>query len=323
MERYRDRLARSLAMAVNLIDPDIIVLGGGMSNVKALYPGLQEMLAGWCFSGSASRPRSCRPLMAIPAACAGRPGLWPEEKTAWTILYTHPACLDHNPGQGHPERPERLKAVLAALDAAEFAALERRAGAAGHAGADRPRAYERRMSMRYWPRRPRHGLAWIDAADTAMSPGSAVAALRAAGAVVAAVDAVMGGAAKTAFCAVRPPGHHAEPDRAMGFCLFNSVAVGAAAAQADHKLARVAIVDFDVHHGNGTEAMADIRPGWLYASTHQSPLYPGTGASTHRGPHGNTSSTHRCGRVPAARNFAPSSPIASCRRWTVSSRSSS
>jgi acetoin utilization deacetylase AcuC-like enzyme len=120
-----------------------------------------------------------------------------------------------------------------------------------------------------------------------MSPGSDQAALRAAGAIVAAVDAVMAGEARTAFCAVRPPGHHAEPDRAMGFCLFNSIAVGAAQANAKWALDRVAIVDFDVHHGNGTETMTALRSNWLYASTHQYPFYPGTGAASDRGEYGN------------------------------------
>jgi acetoin utilization deacetylase AcuC-like enzyme len=113
--------------------------------------------------------------------------------------------------------------------------------------------------------------------DTLVSPGSREAALRAAGAVVAAVDAVVGGAASNAFCAVRPPGHHAEPDRAMGFCLFNNVVIGARHARQVHGLSRVAIIDFDVHHGNGTETQAFADKHLFYASTHQSPLYPGTG----------------------------------------------
>ena len=202
-----------------------------------------------------------------------------------TILYTHPDCLGHNPGEGHPERPARLTAILEALNDADFAALDRRE-APPAALADIERVHPGGFAEALLAAVPVRGLAAIDG-DTVMSPGSGKAALCAAGAVVAAVDAVCGGAAKTAFCAVRPPGHHAEPERAMGFCLFNSVAIGAAAAQAVHGLERVAIVDFDVHHGNGTEAMAATRPGWLYASTHQWPLYPGTGADRDRGPHGN------------------------------------
>ena len=119
--------------------------------------------------------------------------------------------------------------------------------------------------------------------DTAMSPGSGEAALRAAGAVIAAVDAVIAGEAENAFCAVRPPGHHAEPMRAMGFCLFNSVAVGAEHARRAHGLGRVAVVDFDVHHGNGTQAFFANDPNLLYASTHQFAFYPGTGAREETG----------------------------------------
>jgi acetoin utilization deacetylase AcuC-like enzyme len=120
-------------------------------------------------------------------------------------------------------------------------------------------------------------------ADTVLSPASGGAALRAAGAVVAAVDAVVKREADNAFCAVRPPGHHAEPERAMGFCLFNNVAVGALRARAVHKLHRIAVVDFDVHHGNGTQAAFEADDGLFYASTHQSPLYPGTGSASEIG----------------------------------------
>jgi acetoin utilization deacetylase AcuC-like enzyme len=129
---------------------------------------------------------------------------------------------------------------------------------------------------------PKRDFAAVDA-DTILSPGSGEAALRAASAVVTAVDAVMEGAARNAFCAVRPPGHHAEPQHPMGFCLFNNVAVGAERARKQHKLERVAIVDFDVHHGNGTQAMFEDDANVFFASTHQSPLYPGTGAASERG----------------------------------------
>jgi acetoin utilization deacetylase AcuC-like enzyme len=189
-----------------------------------------------------------------------------------TILLTHPDCLRHNPGAGHPERPERLKSVLAALDHPDFAGLDRR---------EAPEATPEQVARV-------HGRDFVNALlAAAPSSGLVRAALRAAGAVVGAVDAVMGGQAKTAFCAVRPPGHHAEPDNAMGFCLFNSVAVGAAHAAEIWGAERIAIVDFDVHHGNGTETMTMTRPGWLYASTHQFPFYPGTGAARERGPHRN------------------------------------
>jgi acetoin utilization deacetylase AcuC-like enzyme len=129
---------------------------------------------------------------------------------------------------------------------------------------------------------PQTGHVAIDA-DTVMSPASGRAALRAAGAVAAAVDAVVAGEADNAFCAVRPPGHHAEPGRAMGFCLFNNIAVGALRAREVHGLARVAAIDFDVHHGNGTQARFADDPTLFYASTHQSPLYPGTGAASETG----------------------------------------
>jgi acetoin utilization deacetylase AcuC-like enzyme len=129
---------------------------------------------------------------------------------------------------------------------------------------------------------PQQGHAAIDA-DTVLSPGSGEAALRAAGACIAAVDAVMKGEAQNAFCAVRPPGHHAEPHHAMGFCLFNNVAIAAAHARRTHKIERVAVIDFDVHHGNGTQAAFEQDGTMLYASTHQMPLYPGTGAASERG----------------------------------------
>jgi acetoin utilization deacetylase AcuC-like enzyme len=119
--------------------------------------------------------------------------------------------------------------------------------------------------------------------DTVISPGSGEAALRAAGAVTAAVGAVLKGEFKNAFCAVRPPGHHAEREVAMGFCIFNNIAIGAAEARAVHSLARVAVMDFDVHHGNGTQHMFDHDPNLFFASTHQMPLYPGTGARGERG----------------------------------------
>ena len=130
--------------------------------------------------------------------------------------------------------------------------------------------------------------------------------MRAAGAVAAAVDAVVAGEADNAFCAVRPPGHHAEPGRAMGFCLFNNAAIGALRAREVHGLARVAVIDFDVHHGNGTQACFWDDPGLFYASTHQSPLYPGTGGRGETGAAA-TSSTCRCGRCPARASSAPAS----------------
>ena len=202
-----------------------------------------------------------------------------------TILFTHADCLDHNPGDGHPERPARLQSILAVLDHPDFATLDRRTAPLA-AREDIALVHPAEFVDMILAAAPKQGHVMIDS-DTLLSPGSDRAALRAAGAVISAVEAVCTGEAKSAFCAVRPPGHHAEPDRAMGFCLFNSIAVGAAVAEARHGLSRIAIVDFDVHHGNGTEAITETRSGWLYASSHQWPLYPGTGAASHRGPHGN------------------------------------
>jgi acetoin utilization deacetylase AcuC-like enzyme len=192
-----------------------------------------------------------------------------------TALITHPACLRHEPPPGHPERPARLESVLTALQAEEFRPLLRRE--APQASLDAiARVHDRDYVDEVLSAIPESGVVYFDA-DTSASPGSREAILRAAGALVEAVDVVMEGEAGNAFCAVRPPGHHALPGRAMGFCLFNNVAVGAAHARAVHGLDRVAVVDFDVHHGNGTEAMFFSDPALFYASTHQWPLYPGTG----------------------------------------------
>jgi acetoin utilization deacetylase AcuC-like enzyme len=198
-----------------------------------------------------------------------------------TLLYTHPACLDHDPGRHHPESPARLRAVLEALDSPEFARLERREAPEASLD-DIERVHPRGFIERLLAAVPSAGHVGIDA-DTILSPQSGRAALRAAGAVVAAVDAVVAGEADNAFCAVRPPGHHAEPGRAMGFCLFNNVAIGALRARETHGLARVAVIDFDVHHGNGTQARFAADPSLFYASTHQFPLYPGTGAARETG----------------------------------------
>jgi acetoin utilization deacetylase AcuC-like enzyme len=198
-----------------------------------------------------------------------------------TFLYTHPACLDHDPGRHHPESPSRLRAVLAALDDPEFAGLERRQAPEASRD-DLLRVHSRRHVEGVLAAVPQTGHVGIDA-DTVLSPASGEAALRAAGAVVAAVDAVVTKEADNAFCAVRPPGHHAEPQRAMGFCLFNNAAIGALRAREVHGLARVAVVDFDVHHGNGTQAAFEADGSLFYASTHQYPLYPGTGAVSETG----------------------------------------
>ena len=196
-------------------------------------------------------------------------------------LFADPVFLGHDPGPGHPERADRLRAVARALDAPEFAGLDRRAAPAA-TRAELERVHTPAHVDRVLAAVPREGYARIDG-DTVVSPGSRAAALAAAGAVRAAVDAVAGVAARRAFCAVRPPGHHAEPDRAMGFCLFDNAAIGAAHALAAHGVERVAIVDFDVHHGNGTQAAFANDPRALFASSHQSPLYPGTGAASETG----------------------------------------
>ncbi len=181
----------------------------------------------------------------------------------------------------HPEHPGRLKAVLAALDVPEFAALDRREAPLAQR-AQIARVHSRLYVDRVLQAVPESGYVALDP-DTIISPGSGEAALRAAGALVAAVDAVVAGEVRNAFCAVRPPGHHAEAVRPMGFCMFNNIAVGAEQARKVHGLARVAVVDFDVHHGNGTQHMFDKDADLFYASTHQWPHYPGTGASEETG----------------------------------------
>ena len=195
------------------------------------------------------------------------------------VIYTHPACLAHDTGPGHAERPERLAAVTDALHEAFPDALDwRQAPAATRA--QLLRAHTPALLGQVLDSAPA-GREMLDP-DTVLSPASAEAALRAAGAAVAAVDAVLAGEVRRVFCAVRPPGHHATSDTAMGFCLFNSVAVAALHAL-DLGVQRVAIVDFDVHHGNGTQAIFDADPRVLYLSSHQMPLYPDTGHADERG----------------------------------------
>ncbi|SFR89774.1 Acetoin utilization deacetylase AcuC [Dyella sp. OK004] len=196
-------------------------------------------------------------------------------------LYTHPSCLEHDPGPGHAESPARLRAVLQALDQDRFAAIDR-VEAPRVTREQLLRVHDAAYVDRILGTVPTSGTVRLDE-DTLMSPASAEAALRAAGAAVAAVDAVMGPRGGHAFCAVRPPGHHATPDQAMGFCLFNNIAVAAAHALAEHGLKRVAIADFDVHHGNGTQDIFEREPRVLFISSHQSPLYPETGREDERG----------------------------------------
>jgi acetoin utilization deacetylase AcuC-like enzyme len=198
-----------------------------------------------------------------------------------TLLLHHAAFLEHLTPVGHPERADRLRALHAALDNPEFATLTRiEAPLAAPEAAllCHPERYVEAIRKAV----PSEGLARIDM-DTTVSPGSWEAALRAIGAALHAVDSVATGEATNAFCAVRPPGHHAEPAKAMGFCLFDSVAIAARHAQKTHGMERIAIVDWDVHHGNGTQAIFWSDPSVLYASTHQMPLFPGTGAPSETG----------------------------------------
>ncbi len=198
-----------------------------------------------------------------------------------TRFYHHPICLEHLMPAGHPERPDRLRAIEEALGAERFHLLDRQL--APEADTElftlvHPRSHIKRMESLI----PETGLARIDA-DTTASPKSWEAVKRAVGAALAAVDAVQSGEVSNAFCAMRPPGHHAEKATAMGFCLVNTVAIAARYAQEKHGVERVAIVDFDVHHGNGTQDIFWDDKSVLFASTHQMPLYPGTGALSETG----------------------------------------
>ncbi len=193
-----------------------------------------------------------------------------------TLLITHPACLDHLTPSGHPERPERLRAVERALEAEKFQLLAR---------VEAPMAPFEIIALCHpmdyiteiRDATPGEGMVRLDA-DTSISPGSFEAALRAVGGAVHAVDEVLSNKAANAFVATRPPGHHAETARPMGFCLFDNAAIAARYAQDRHGVARAAIVDFDVHHGNGSQEIFWADKTVMYCSTHQMPLFPGTGA---------------------------------------------
>ena len=199
-----------------------------------------------------------------------------------TTLVTHPACLDHVTPSGHPEQVARVDAVLDALGPLNLRAVQAPYVADDDLLRIHPAAYIQSIK----DAAPTDGLTSLDG-DTHMSPGTLEAALRAAGGAVRAVDLVMAGEATNAFVAMRPPGHHAERETAMGFCFFGNIALAAKHALDHHGLTRVAIVDFDVHHGNGTQDLIEGDPRIFFASTHQMPLYPGTGHAHDTGGHGN------------------------------------
>ena len=200
-----------------------------------------------------------------------------------TLFITHPACLNHLMPPGHPERPDRLRAIERVFESERFQDLVR---------AEAPTAEFETIELCHpmdyvtalRDASPSSGLVQIDA-DTSMSPGSFEAALRAAGGGIYAVDEVMAGRVANAFVATRPPGHHTETARPMGFCLFNNAAISARHAQKRYGIDRAAVVDFDVHHGNGSQDIFWSDKTVMYCSTHQMPLYPGTGARSERGAH--------------------------------------
>jgi acetoin utilization deacetylase AcuC-like enzyme len=200
-----------------------------------------------------------------------------------TLLLTHRASLDHLTPPGHPERPDRIRAVDQVLSESRFEKLVREAAPQGTLDQvtlchDEHYIEELRRIA------PSSGLIYLDG-DTSMSPGTWEAVMRAVGGAVAATDAVMSGTSDNAFVATRPPGHHAEIGKPMGFCFFDHAAIAARHAQRKYGIARAAVVDFDVHHGNGTQDIFWADPTMMYCSTHQMPLFPGTGASGERGEH--------------------------------------
>lgn len=201
-----------------------------------------------------------------------------------TFLFSHPSSLAHDTGAGHPETSARVEAITRALATDTFRDLRRRQSPAADLTPIlrvHPPGYVAALEASM----PTHGLAYLDG-DTPVSPASWEAVMHAAGGAVAATDAVMRGEADNAFVVTRPPGHHASQTTPMGFCMFNNAAIAARHVQTAYGAERVAIVDFDVHHGNGTQAIFWADPSVLYCSTHQMPLFPGTGAVSESGTQG-------------------------------------
>jgi acetoin utilization deacetylase AcuC-like enzyme len=200
-----------------------------------------------------------------------------------TLLLSHRSSLDHQTPPGHPERPDRIRAIEQVLGESRFDKLVREQAPEGTLDSVTLCHSEHYISeLRHIA--PQSGLIYLDA-DTSMSPGTWEAAMRGVGGAVAATDAVMSGTHDNAFVAMRPPGHHAEISRPMGFCFFDHAAIAARHAQRKYGIARAAVVDFDVHHGNGTQDIFWSDPTVMYCSTHQMPLFPGTGARGERGEH--------------------------------------
>ena len=200
-----------------------------------------------------------------------------------TLLLTHRASLDHLTPPGHPERPDRIRAVDQVLSESRFDKLVRQEAPEGTLELARL-CHDEHYVEELRRIAPDKGLIYLDG-DTSMSPGTWEAVMRSVGGAVAATDAVMSGAADNAFVAMRPPGHHAETNKPMGFCFFDHAAIAARHAQRKYGIARAAVVDFDVHHGNGTQDIFWADPTMMYCSTHQMPLFPGTGATGERGEH--------------------------------------
>jgi len=202
-----------------------------------------------------------------------------------THFLTHSACLDHDTPEGHPERADRLRAVNQVLGGERFGGLVRAESPRG-ALEDIALCHTDHYIVELRHMSPTTGIVYVDG-DTSMSPGTFEAALRGVGGATAATDAVMTGAAHNAFVATRPPGHHAEITKPMGFCFFGNAAIAARYAQRKYGIDRAAVVDFDVHHGNGTQDIFWGDKTVMYCSTHQMPLFPGTGAAGERGEYDN------------------------------------